>query len=149
LRSWNFGSVCFSGSLSATYVIQNRRSIYQKEIENEIYNFRVVSFHVWGRYNCQTVCLSYSRKFVTKGQEFFILLSCILFLRHFCEKEYKSQVHKKTSQNKEKNKIKKETNVHKQEHHWSVHLYGSSYFHLVSLLYLDPCYLLCVFLQLF
>jgi 5'-3' exonuclease len=43
---------------------------------------------------------------------FLILFSCILFLRHFCEKrEYKSQVHKKKPYKTKKKIIKRRKNV--------------------------------------
>jgi hypothetical protein len=66
-----------------------------------------------------------------------------------CTKNHKKQrKNKKLEKTKNQKKDKKKC-AHRQEHHWSVHLYDSSYFHIVSLMYLDLCYLLCVFLQLF
>jgi hypothetical protein len=49
--------------------------------------------------------LKLNQKIYYKQTKILILLSCILFLRHFCEKrEYKRQVHKKAARKNKKNK---------------------------------------------
>jgi hypothetical protein len=142
----------FSRSLSSTSFIQNRRSIYLKEREKKIYKFRVVSFLCLSSLYLPNSLLKLEQKICNRQTRIFCdswVLS--VFYRTFVKKENIKGKCTKNIQNKkkEKNQKKEKKCVHKKEHHWSVQLYDSSYFHLISLLYLDPCYILCVFLQLF